>query len=86
MPVIDWTPHLKISEQNGSSIDEYRLRAGKVEVRALGPDGDPYPGYSEWIPVTPEEIKLHFVKRTPVAKWLRETLTQKTQTRPTTQS
>ena len=73
MVVLDWNFHLKLSE-NGSLMDEYRVRAGRVEVRALDPNGDPYPGYSEWIALTPEEIRLHFVKKTAVAKWLKEVL------------
>lgn len=76
MAVLSWTPHLKITQEDGSFVDEYRIRAGKVEVRALDANGDPYPGYSEWIPVTPDEIKLHFVKHTQVAEWLTKVLAE----------
>lgn len=76
MPVLAWTPRLKVREKAGSFVDEYRIKAGRVEVRALDLNGEPYPGYSEWIMVTSEELKLHFVRRTPVAKWLKKTLAQ----------
>lgn len=75
MPVLPWTPHLKLCERDGSFVNEYRISAGRVEVRALDSNGDPFPGYSDWVSVTPEEIKLHFVKRTAVAQWLKEVLT-----------
>lgn len=74
MAVLPWTPHLKLCERDGSFLNEYRITAGRVEVRALDCNGDPYPGYSDWVSVTPEEIKLHFVKRTAVAQWLKEVL------------
>lgn len=74
MPVLAWTPHLKLCEKNGFFVNEYRINAGRVEVRALDINGDPYPGCSDWVVVTREEIKLHFVKHTPVAKWLKEVL------------
>lgn len=74
MPVLAWSPHLKLCEKDGSSLSEYRISAGRVEVRALDSNGDPYPGYGEWVVLTPEEIKLHFVKQTPVAQWLKEVL------------
>ncbi|HKT50732.1 MAG TPA: hypothetical protein VJV96_10560 [Candidatus Angelobacter sp.] len=76
MPVLAWTPRLKVREKTGSSVNEYRIKAGRVEVRALDLNGEPYPGYSEWITVTSEEIRLHFVKQTLVAKWLKKTLAQ----------
>lgn len=76
MPVLTWTPRLKVRGVAGSFVDEYRIQAGRVEVRALDVNGEPYPGYSEWITVTAEEIRLHFVKQTPVAKWLKKMLTQ----------
>ncbi len=76
MVVLAWTPHLKLFHEEGCYVDEYRIKAGKVEVRALDPNGDPYPGYSEWIPVTPEEIKVHFVERTQVAQWLKKVLAE----------
>lgn len=76
MPVLAWTPRLKVREKAGGFVDEYRIKAGRVEVRALDVNGEPYPGYSEWITVTAEEIRLHFVKQTPVAKWLKKTLAQ----------
>lgn len=71
MPVLAWTPHLKLQQRDGSFADEYRVRAGRVEVRALDSNGDPYPGYSEWMALTPEEVRLHFVRGTPVAQWLK---------------
>lgn len=74
MPVLAWTPHLRLCEKDGSFLNEYRISAGRVEVRALDSNGDPYPGYSDWVAITPEEIRLHFVKRTPVAQWLKEIL------------
>ncbi|HST77452.1 MAG TPA: hypothetical protein VLN58_03080 [Verrucomicrobiae bacterium] len=76
MPVLAWTPRLKIREEDGSFVDEYRIKAGRVEVRALDVNGEPYPGYSEWITVTAEEMRVHFLKQTPVAKWLKRTLAQ----------
>lgn len=76
MPVLAWTPRLRLCERGGGFVDEYRIKAGRVEVRALDVNGEPYPGYSEWIAVTPEEIRLHFVKQTQVAKWLKRTLAQ----------
>jgi hypothetical protein len=72
--VLPWTPHFKLFPKDGSPGDEYRIHAGRVEVRALGPDGEPYKGYSEWIALTPQEVKLHFVRSTPVASWLRQVL------------
>jgi hypothetical protein len=77
LPVLAWTPRLKVREQAGSFVDEYRIKAGRVEVRALDLNGVPYPGYSEWITLTAEEIRLHFVKQTQVAKWLKRTLAQR---------
>jgi hypothetical protein len=85
LTVITWTPHLKLGRKEGSPMDEYRIRAGRVEVRALDANGDPYPRYSEWIPLTPEEIKIHFVKYTPVAQWLTETLKKQRETELTPQ-
>jgi hypothetical protein len=76
LPVLAWTPRLKVREKTGCFVNEYRIKAGRVEVRALNVNGEPYPGYSEWITVTAEEIRLHFVKQTPVAKWLKNTLAQ----------
>ncbi|HSM85369.1 MAG TPA: hypothetical protein VLT16_04425 [Candidatus Limnocylindrales bacterium] len=74
MAVLSCEQHLKVYPKDGFPGDEYRIRAGRVEVRAVGPDGEPYPLYDEWILVTPEEIKLHFVRRSPVARWLKEIL------------
>jgi hypothetical protein len=74
LPVLDFIPHIKVSLPDGSATDEYRLRSGRVEVRALDDRGRTYPGYSEWIVLSPEEIKLHFVRQTPVARWLKELL------------
>ena len=71
MPVLTWTPHLKLPQRDGSFADEYRVHAGRVEVRAVDTNGDPYPGYSEWMALTPEEVRLHFVRRTAVAQWLK---------------
>ena len=71
LPVLAWTPHLKLHQSDGSFADEYRVRAGRVEVRALDRNGEPYPGYSHWTALTPEEIRLHFVKGTAVACWLK---------------
>jgi hypothetical protein len=76
LPVLAWTPRLKVRAKAGSFVDEYRIKSGRVEVRALNVNGEPYPGYSDWITVTTEEIRLHFVKQTPVAKWLKKTLAQ----------
>jgi hypothetical protein len=76
LPVLAWTPRLRVREKSGSCVDEYRIRAGRIEVRALDVKGEPNPGYSEWITVTAEEIRLHFLKQTPVAKWLKKTLAQ----------
>ena len=74
LPVLPWTPHLRLCEKDGSFLNEYRISAGRVEVRALDSNGEPYPGYSEWVSITPEEIRLHFVNHTPVAQWLKEVL------------
>jgi hypothetical protein len=63
-----------VAGKSGSFVDEYRIKAGRVEVRALDVNGEPYPGYSEWIMLTPEEIRIHFVKQTPVATWLKKAL------------
>jgi len=43
-------------------------------MRAIDCNGHPYVGFSEWINLTPDEIKIHFMRQTPVAKWLREVL------------
>jgi len=72
LPVL--IPQIKVSQPDGSAMDEYRVRSGRVEVRALDSSGRTYPGYSEWIVLTPEEIKMHFVRQTPVAQWLKELL------------
>lgn len=71
MAILAWNPHLKMRQRDGSFSDEYRVRAGRVEVRALDANGDPYPGYSDWVALTPEEVKLHFVRGTEVAEWLK---------------
>ncbi len=76
MVVLAWTPHLKMFHEDAQYMDEYRIKAGKVEVRALDANGNPYPGYSEWLQVTPEEIKLHFVRHTEVAQWLKKMLAE----------
>jgi hypothetical protein len=73
LAAVDWVPHLRVGER-GHLLDEYRVVGGRVEVRALDPNGEPYPGYSDWITVTPEEIKQHFVKNSAVAQWLKEVL------------
>jgi hypothetical protein len=74
LPVLAWTPRLRICERGGSFVDEYRIKAGRVQVRALDVNGNPYPGYSDWITLTAEEIRLHFVKQTQVANWLKHAL------------
>ena len=74
MPVLAFPHYLKVTRPDGSAMDEYRVRSGRVEVRALDSSGHTYPGYSEWVVLTPEEVKLHFVRQTPVAQWLKELL------------
>lgn len=74
MGILAWTPRLKVCPKDGSGGDEYRIRSGRVEMRAIDCNGQPYPGFSEWINLTPDEIKIHFMRQTPVAKWLREVL------------
>jgi hypothetical protein len=72
--ILAWTPHLKICPRDGSAGDEYRIRGGRVEARALDCNGEPYPGFSEWVSLTPDEIRIHFVRQTAVARWLRDVL------------
>lgn len=48
-------------------IEEYRIRAGEVEVRQLQ---HPVEEDRVWCRLTPEELSAHVKRNTVVAKWL----------------
>ena len=64
---------LRIESVSGSPINEYRIRKGKLEFRALTPSGDRYPGpASTWRTLDENDVQLHHVLGTVVSSWMKE--------------
>lgn len=49
------------------TYNEYRLSAGQVQFR---------PEKGEWRTLDPEDLRMHFMSKTPVASWIRSTSDQ----------
>jgi hypothetical protein len=62
-----------ITSQDGAPDNQYRIRDKHVEFRSVAPNGPPNTKFV-WRVLEPEEVKLHFALRTPVADWLDKTL------------
>lgn len=56
---------LLIESEDGTRVDEYRIRHRNVEFRARG-EGR----HNRWRELTPEDILLHLALHTVVGKWL----------------
>jgi len=62
---------LRIEPISGVPINDYRMRRGRVEFRALDRDGGHLSGeLSHWRPLTDYEIKWHHELGTVVAQWM----------------
>jgi hypothetical protein len=62
---------LRIEPVSGVPINDYRMRRGRVEFRALDRDGAPLGGdLSQWRPLTDYEVKWHYALGTVVAEWM----------------
>jgi len=62
---------LRIEPVDGSTINDYRIEGGRLEVRTLDSSGQPSLGAnSDWRPLDPTDIELHRALDTIVAKWL----------------
>lgn len=66
---------LRITSRDGSPSNEYRILDGRIEFRALDPEGNPYPfSRGLWKTLDTSELQLHFALNTVVAQWLTERL------------
>jgi hypothetical protein len=66
---------LRIESVNGSPVNDYRIRDGRVEVRMLDPSGREYAGpESRWRMLDANEIQLHYALGTIVSKWMERRL------------
>ncbi len=62
---------LRIEPVSGVPINDYRMRRGRVEFRALDRDGGDLRGdLSHWRQLTDYEIEWHFILGTVVAQWM----------------
>jgi len=62
---------LRIEPVSGVPINDYRMRRGRVEFRALDRDGGFLSGdLSRWRTLTDYEIKWHYALDTVVAQWM----------------
>ena len=62
---------LRIESQDGSIINDYRLKEGKLQFRPINADGSLLPGDdSAWRDLTAADICKHTVLQTVVAEWL----------------
>jgi hypothetical protein len=66
---------LRITSNDGSPSNEYRISDGRIEFRALDSEGNPFT-YSQgkWRLLDPADLQLHFALNTVVAQWLTERL------------
>jgi hypothetical protein len=63
---------LRIESVNGSPINDYQIRNGRVEVRSIDRSGHRFPGRaSRWKTLDDNDIQLHHALGTVVSKWLR---------------
>jgi hypothetical protein len=68
------TDRLRIEPKLAPVINDYRVHDGHVEVRTLDRNGRPSePQLSNWRPLNSNELELHFVLSTVVAKWIQHT-------------
>ena len=67
---------LRLEAQQGSEIEEYRVRDGRVEVRSLRPPRlhDLNDGDSGWLQLTAQQLSAHVERSTVVAQWLERRL------------
>jgi hypothetical protein len=71
MPVPITSPFLKFKSKNGSPVNEYRIRRGRIEFRSLDKRGRPFSyNHGTWAALDNRDIQLHFALNTPVARWL----------------
>ena len=62
---------LRIEPLSGAPINDYRVRRGRVEFRALDADGGHLRGeLSRWRTLTDYEVKWHLLLGTVVAQWI----------------
>jgi hypothetical protein len=59
---MSYLPYLRLSFP-GDAVNEYRLRDSQIEFRN---------GNGTWRVLAKEDVQLHFVLHTEVAKWLEE--------------
>jgi len=65
------TDRLRIEPKRAPVINDYRVHQGQVEVRSLDSGGHPFDAQlSTWRPLNSNELELHFVLSTVVARWL----------------
>lgn len=65
----------KVPSQNGSPINEYRIRRGQIQFRSLDSEGQPFPYTAgAWRTLDAGDLEMHFVLNTAVAQWLVERL------------
>ena len=66
---------LRIPSENGSPVNEYRIKQGHVEFRSLNAQGQPFSSPAAgWRTLGVGDIQLHFSLKTAVAEWLIERL------------
>ena len=62
----EYLPSFRL-EFPGGTYNEYRVVDGHVQFR---------PEKGEWRNLDPEDIRMHFMLKTPVASWIRSTFDQ----------
>ena len=66
---------LRIESVDGSPINDYRIRDGRIEVRVLDPTGRAHPSpLGCWRLLGEDDIQLHHALGTVVSKWLQQRL------------
>ena len=59
---------LRLDAPDGSLWEDYRIENGHVEMRVQDVEAKPQKG--SWRQLTPEQITLHVMRNTVVARWL----------------
>src|SRR5579863_324317 len=65
---------LRLEPHNGAQIEEYRIDAGRVEVRSRAPHNDYESPGSGWRRLTAQQLRTHVERNTAVAQWLKRRL------------
>lgn len=63
--------NLRLEAPNGSGGEEYRIREGEIEVRAVNPSSANYVFDDDWQPLSSNDLADHVQRNTVLAQWLR---------------